>query len=341
MVHLNNSICTWGFTNSVIRNSIKRFVPSRVSCMYKEMIVDSYLKNNESNESNDVTESVRRYFLYDACFILWSKSATKGRIPRYLHWDRLNSSINNHFYTDDLIFNSKWKPNKKYAILMEPESLQPKKFKSLLRDKALCGEFEYIFTSNDNFLMEIPNARPLINGGVYIGTSYGGGDIVDEQYKHKNKNISLVSSSKVLCELHKIRKQLAMHFEHGDEVDCFGTYGGGNHIKIADSLMDYRYSIVIENDIQDYWITEKICNCFASMTVPIYVGSPQIGRFFNVDGIITVSKNDIDKIDSIIKKCCREDYEERIPAILDNYNRVKQYYCMEDWMMKQYNSILP
>ncbi|WP_027203801.1 glycosyltransferase family 10 domain-containing protein [Butyrivibrio fibrisolvens] len=337
----NNSVTVPNIRINYIKNQIKRYIPSRISCFYKESVADSFLRKNRSLVTNyNYGEGIRRYFLYDACFMNYC-SATKGRIPQYLAWDRYDYSLENHFYTDDLIFNKKWKPNKKYAIVMEPESLQPKKFKTLLRDKAFCREFEYIFTSNNELLMKIPNAKPLINGGVYIGTPYGGGIISDEQFKYKTKNISIVSSAKNLCALHRLRLQLANYYENKEEVDCFGSYNGQQQVKISDSLMNYRYSIVIENDIQDYWITEKICNCFATMTVPIYIGSPQIGKIFNSDGIIAVDKAEINSLDTIIQKCSKEDYEKRLPAIKDNFSRVRSYYCMEDWLIKEYADILP
>lgn len=323
---------------SLIKNKIKRYIPSWLSCLYKESIVDNYLQRIPPTITDEFSK--KHYFLYDACFIP-DLSATRGRKPKLLYWDRYNDLLSNHFYTDDLIFNNKWKPDLKFAITMEPYSLQPKKYKTLLRDRFFCNEFKYIFTSNNDILMNIPNAKPLINGGVYIGTPFGFGDISIDQYMNKNKNVSIVSSNKVLCELHRFRLQLAKYYENKSEVDCFGTFNRAKPVKIADSLMEYRYSIVIENDIQDYWITEKICNCFASMTVPIYLGSHKIGDFFNIDGIITIDKKDIGSVENIVKSCCKEDYEERIPAIIDNFNRVKKYYCMEDWLISEYNTILP
>lgn len=325
-----------------IRNRIKRIIPSSLSCKYKELKVDSYLKRKQSygHEGENQIDKSKVYFLYDACFIK-DPSVTKGRIPQHIYWDRYDSGLDNHFYTDDLLFNHNWKPMRKYGILLEPETLQPRKYKTLCQNKKLCDEFEYIFTANDNLLMSLPNAKPFINGGVYIGTSFGGGTISDVQYENKTRNISIVSSEKRLCELHRIRYSIAREFANREEIDCFGTFNGGKHVKVADSLMDYRYSIVIENDIQDYWITEKICNCFATMTVPIYLGSPKIGDFFNQDGIITINKKDVDNLDGIINKCCEEDYKDRYSAIVDNFNRVKHFYCMEDWLQDEYKDILP
>lgn len=325
-----------------IRNRIKRMIPSSLSCKYKELQVDSFIRKHQPNfeERLEQLDKPRIFFLYDACFRR-DLSGTKGRIPKNIYWDRWNPNLENHFYTDDLVFNHKWRPNRKYGLMMEPETLQPRKYRTLIQRPELCSEFEYIFTSNNNLLMRLPNAKPLINGGVYIGTAFGGGSIDEDQFEKKSKNISIVSSEKRLCELHRIRYDIAKNYEHRKEIDCFGTFNGGKHVKIADSLVDYRYSIVIENDIQDYWITEKICNCFATMTIPIYLGSPKIGDFFNLDGILILEKKDVNDLDSIIKECCEEDYRNRLTAVIDNFNRVKRFLCMEDWLENEYRDILP
>ena len=75
------------------------------------------------------------------------------------------------------------------------------------------------------------------------------------------------------------------------------------------------------------------------MTVPIYIGSPKIGEFFNLDGIIQISKDDVNNIDNIIKQCNQEDYERRVDAIKDNFERVKKFYCVEDWLFNEYGEL--
>ena len=120
-------------------------------------------------------------------------------------------------------------------------------------------------------------------------------------------------------------------------VDTYGTFDGGSYIKISDSLKDYRYTIAIENDISPYRFTEKILNCFAAMTVPIYIGATKIGDFFNTDGIIQIETLDYEYIDKIIRNCNEEDYAMRTSALIDNYNRVKDYLCVEDYMYKHYS----
>ncbi len=83
----------------------------------------------------------------------------------------------------------------------------------------------------------------------------------------------------------------------------------------------YRYSIVVENGIEPFYFTEKIMNAFAAQTIPIYLGATEIGRFFNADGIIQIGLDDCNHIENILKRCTPEEYERRLPAVIDNFNR--------------------
>ena len=323
-----------------IKNKIKNILPQKMVTQYKEILL--YKKDidrniEEPNIYNDKGERIRTFYLCDVNCGL-DLSLTAGQQSQYIQWDRSRYTLPIHFYTDDMIWVNRGKPKKKFAMLLEPMTLQPAKYNLLLRDPNIVSDYEALFTYSGKLLDAIPNAKPYITGGVYIGTEFGGGLLSDDIYNRKEKNISMVSSNKRTCELHRLRFDLASRLNKGDKVDCYGTFNG-KYIKIWDSLEKYRYSIVIENEIDDYWITERICNCFACLTVPIYLGSPKIGNFFNSDGIIALRKNDISSIDKIISKCCKEDYLERLPAMRDNFNRVKSYYCKEDWLYSHYEEL--
>ncbi len=86
---------------------------------------------------------------------------------------------------------------------------------------------------------------------------------------------------------------------------------------------EYRFTIAIENLVSPFYFTEKILNCFAAQTIPIYIGATEIGRFFNLDGIIPIRVEDLDRLEEILAQCTPEEYERRLPAVLDNYRRVQ------------------
>ena len=117
-------------------------------------------------------------------------------------------------------------------------------------------------------------------------------------------------------------------------ADTYGTFDGGELVPIQDTLKDYMYSFCIENEITPYFFTERIIAAFANQTIPIYLGATEIDKFFNPDGIIKITtKSDIEKV---LKQCTKEEYERRLPAILDNYKRCLEYQNPWDYLYKKY-----
>jgi hypothetical protein len=45
------------------------------------------------------------------------------------------------------------------------------------------------------------------------------------------------------------------------------------------TLKNYKFSFVFENSSENGWITEKLFHCFFSLTVPIYIGAPNINKY--------------------------------------------------------------
>lgn len=213
------------------------------------------------------------------------------------------------------------------VILQEPRSIEHLGYEYVEKHPE---EFKYIFTY-DSKLLKLPNAY-MFNWGSIWCTS----DIP------KTKGISMVSSDKECCELHKVRKDLALQFDRGDKVDCFGTFRGNpaDYADTHESHAEYRFAIVIENYIDDYWYTEKILNCFSTKTVPIYYGARKIGELFNSDGIIEV-KNWQDIPEIVEKLNIEKEYNKRKIAIEDNFIRVRPYAApWRERFMKRYGKML-
>jgi hypothetical protein len=64
------------------------------------------------------------------------------------------------------------------------------------------------------------------------------------------------------------------------------------------------------------------------------LGATEIEKFFNPEGIILITpKTDIK---SILKQCTPEEYQRRLPAIMDNYERAKQYVSPWDYIYEKY-----
>lgn len=255
--------------------------------------------------------------------------------PTYFMFDRYNIGLDVHFYTHDAMLERMGSPSRRYGMLNESESIVPNDYNIFRQNKGLEKEFTAIFTYSDKILNEVDNAKFLPTCSVpWYGSERGGGIIDESNFMRKTKNISIVSSSKTMCGLHDFRIRCARRCKNEGLADAFGTFDGGRTIKIAESLSEYRYTIAVENHISPYFFTEKITNCFLSMTIPIYLGASKIGEFFNEDGIIFLSEKD--DIKKVLSQCCEKDYLSRLSAIKDNYNRVMEYRNVWDLMYTKY-----
>lgn len=256
---------------------------------------------------------------------------------RYFLWDRCNYGLDTHFYSHNNMLHTQGNPLEKYGLLIESRQIVPDNYKIFEKHRGLEKEFNAIFTYDGELLNKLPNAKFLPGcANVWYGRSHNGFEWDAECYKKKNKAISIVSSDKRMCHLHEVRIKLSKYCKKGNLADTFGTFDGGSMCLIDDSLRDYRFSIIIENDVSDYFFTEKITNCFASQTIPIYLGAKKINNFFNENGIIAINEEQLQDIESVLKQCTVSYYEEHIDAILDNYSRVHSYKNMFDWMYEQY-----
>lgn len=289
---------------------------------------------------NEEGSRMHTFYLKDEMYRDQPYSFVAGRYPKYIHWDRYNYGLKTHFYSHRYITEPSGKPDRKFAYLIESESIVPHHYTFVEKNPVLSSEFVRIFTHSAKILEKYPNAAFLPGGGVWYGTQRAGGCIDSRNWELKEKNISIVSSAKNACELHAYRINAARHFRQTNLVDTYGTFDGGTAIKIADTLTKYRYSIAIENCLSPYWFTEKILNCFAAMTVPIYIGASQISNFFNPDGIIQIDPMDFTSLDDIVRQCTANDYNSRLSAIIDNFNRVQKYLCIEDYLFTEYKDIL-
>lgn len=226
--------------------------------------------------------------------------------------------------TDEFVCKEEYKSipkEKKVALMIEPRDFLPVGYEYLEKN---YDEFKYVFTYDDKLLKELPNALPIVYA-TYWCTS----DLP------KTKGISMVSSNKNFCEGHIKRLEIANILDKTDKVDVMGTWNGGRYIDPIEALGEYKFSVAMENDLEDLFFTEKICNCFANKVVPIYYGARKIGDFFDKSGIIYIE--DRDKIPEIIQNLdIDKEYAKRKKAIDKNYEIVKQYRSFDDWFYKKY-----
>ena len=146
----------------------------------------------------------------------------------------------------------------------------------------------------------------------------------------KSKICSMFASSKKMTKGHFLRHQLAETLK--DKIDIFG--GAANTNRVGDNgspwpdksgqINDYMFQIVIENDSYETYFTEKLTDCFATGTIPVYWGAPDIGKYFNTDGMIIIN----DELD--LNLLTSDYYYSKLDAIKDNFERLKKMQGSDD-----------
>jgi hypothetical protein len=178
--------------------------------------------------------------------------------------------------------------------------------------------FEQIWTHNDELLQLSPKFKWTPAYGSYI-KNFG--------IHSKTKMASMITSNKRWTRQHEIRHDFAM--ANQDKIDVFGR--GIQEIPNKEiGLVDYRFSFCVENDTYDTYFTEKILDCFATGTIPIYMGTPKVTEYFNSDGIIFFDGT------FDITTLTEELYNSKIEAIKDNYDRVQKYSVLDDWIFENH-----
>lgn len=224
------------------------------------------------------------------------------------------------------------KKDKQVALLIEPRAIQRDVYLKMERN---YNNFKYVFTHDSKLLRTLPNAKPIIWGGCWCRCDN----------PVKDKFMSILSSDKKYAELHRVRLKTALMFKDNENVDVYGTCVG-KYVDPLEAHEHYKYAVVVENYIDDLWFTEKIINCFATKTIPIYLGSPKISEYFNPNGIIQV--HDEKELQDTIKlmtqnvsyynEMYNEDYVQE--AINENFEKSKKYDGFEERFYKEYGELI-
>jgi len=243
--------------------------------------------------------------------------STHGKKSKYIEWV-FDESSDISFYIDDSLrqaFSHK-NSKKKYGWLLESKYITPGIYQDVRSNYEKYFEvFESIFTNSKELTKIDSRFKWCLTSSTWIK---------NPKVYEKTKMISMISSNKKMCEGHIERLKWVEKI--GDQVDLYGR--GFNEIENKEEgLCDYMFSVAIENGSYDGFFTEKILDCFATGTIPVYKGAPDIGEYFNTDGIIQLSE-EFDVSEEI--------YKSKLEAVYDNFDRLKKYPTGEDFIYTNY-----
>lgn len=184
-----------------------------------------------------------------------------------------------------------------------------------------------------------PNGLPPFNSPEFH--SFELPENIFQIYK-KTKLVSVIASDKTFLPGHVRRLNFLNTIKN--DIDVFGTcqnalFGGIKRQSISkfEGLKDYAFSVAIENlshEVDDYYFSEKIVDCFITGTIPIYYGCPNIGKFFDERGILIFTNER--ELRDIIDNLSMELYESKLEYVKKNFEKSLTYNLTNDLMYKNY-----
>jgi hypothetical protein len=251
-------------------------------------------------------------FYHDIC-------SCAGSEPKLIEWKK-DRSANISIHIDHHIQHPVDPTKRNFAWLSESKTINSELYDWCIQNvDYLTNNFELIFT-NDTSLLNVSPKFKLVICSAHPW-------VKDRAIFPKTKLVSMIASSKSLCPEHELRRYVIDKFKN--QIDLFGR----GYLEIADKslgLADYYFSICMENLTYSNGYSEKITDCFATGTIPVYYGSPDIGEVFNEDGIIWLTE------EFKIADLSAELYWSKIDAVKDNYERAINFPIAEDWIYETY-----
>ena len=248
-------------------------------------------------------------------------------MPRHFSWCR-TVPTKLCFFTD-------------YCLDSAPTVQAEKKIAWLLEPPAIYSTgYNYVQTHLAQFDHVLTYDRTLVDGNKILFYPHGGcwiPDVGDQRNRpylvgiHKKQHlVSIIASNKAQTVGHQLRHKIIRRYA---QLAAFGPQYRTIEYK-EDALIDFMFSIVVENsDCNDYF-TEKLIDCFAVGTIPIYWGTKNLGCYFDIDGVLAF--DNLDELDQIMAMLSPELYNERLRHVQNNFSRYAQYRVPEDWIFEHY-----
>ena len=227
--------------------------------------------------------------------------------------------------------------NKRYGWVCESRYIIPNVYNFLIHNHKVLFENFYtaIYTCDQSLLDLDSRFKYCPNGSNYPWIRKSDWGIYE-----KTKTCSMFASPKVFTEGHVYRHKIAkLAIDKG--FDVFGGAHGTKRTVIdpmnpwntkLEGIGYYMFSIIIENGNYDAYYTEKLTDCFATGTVPIYWGTKKLPKEFDPEGIIWLDK---DSEQLVLDLLSRELYESKIKSIKHNLNALVNLLPADDFLFEE------
>ena len=205
-------------------------------------------------------------------------------------------------------------PDTSYKVLLhiEPPEIHPNFVYDIIDNK---DKFDLILTWDTEVLAACPNSVRFP-----FGTSW----ISDHSVSHKKCAVSFLASSKNSTVGHQVRYGIFSKLPPKiGNIDIIKHMSPPFVPKKDQFLKPFEYSIIIENARRPNWFTEKLIDCLITKTIPIYWGCPNIGEYFDIQGIMSFTT--YDEIERFIGSITPNTYLQKQDITERNYQLALEY----------------
>src|SRR5271166_2656142 len=197
--------------------------------------------------------------------------------------------------------------------------------------------YDVILAWHERVLNECPNAVKFVSpsapwcGELAAGTvAYRQGmqnvfRVVEQSTVAKPFEVSYLTSSKNWCPGHALRQHIFDVLPNVVGELKVNKHKSPPRLSGVERTATFQaqYHIAVENAQWNNYFTEKILDCFLMRSLPLYWGCPNLGEYFNLDGVLQFDT--VDSLILLLKNLTPEHYQEHFAAIEDNYQRALEY----------------
>ena len=226
--------------------------------------------------------------------------------------------------------------NNSFKILWVKEMEAISNFKNTAIENK--DKFDAILTYDDEILKNCENAHLMLFGTSWVHNY----NFSDKKFQishltgHKNYAVGHMLRQKIHHKQSKIQTPKDFYISKYGGVENFAD----NKIlgENKEPLFDSQFHICIENSQQSSCFTEKIMDCFVTKTIPIYFGAPNIGEYFDINGIFVV--NNFEEILNVCNSLEESDYQKRLLSVEKNFELAQKYINIVDNLNEVITQIL-
>lgn len=174
----------------------------------------------------------------------------------------------------------------------------------------------------------------------FVEKSYD--ELVGMQSIQKTKKMSIITSNKIQTEGHRKRLEFAYRLKDyfKEEIDLFGR-GINDFDDKWHVLAPYKYSVIIENDFVDDYLTEKFFDCHLAFTYPLYYGCPNAEKYFSQSSFSRINIDDFECSVKIIENILLDDshYENHLQNIKSERLKILNEYNLFPLLVSYMNKL--